>query len=165
MTDAAIPVFLPWQHETAQRWLADRERFAHAWLIHGLSGIGKTQFALAAATALLCENPQSGMACGRCSACKWVALGKTFIGRRDKIAHTDGSPGSPDSPEGSDNNMEKSADLVKTADGRRPSVVTPGETELAYRALRTASWQAVFFLITTGASSLLISSQPLKCLC
>ena len=75
MTDAAIPVFLPWQIPTASQWLANRKRFAHAWLIHGLAGIGKTQFALAAAAALLCENPQSGMACGQCPACQWVALG------------------------------------------------------------------------------------------
>ena len=98
MTDAAIPVFLPWQHETAQRWLADRERFAHAWLIHGLAGIGKTQFALAAATALLCENPQSGMACGRCAACQWVALGNHPDLRRirpDAVAALEGDDTEP----------------------------------------------------------------------
>jgi len=67
--------FLPWQEDTAKTWLAARERFAHAWLIHGLAGIGKTQFAQAAAASLLCEAPQAGLACGACPACTWVASG------------------------------------------------------------------------------------------
>ena len=67
--------FLPWQADIAGPWLQRRERFAHAWLIHGLAGIGKRQFALAAAASLLCETPQQGVACGHCSACTWVAAG------------------------------------------------------------------------------------------
>lgn len=67
--------FYPWQRATAQRWLQQRERFAHAWLIHGLAGIGKTQFAKAGAAALLCEQPQSFLACGQCDACQWVQSG------------------------------------------------------------------------------------------
>lgn len=115
MTDAVIPVFLPWQQETAQRWLADRKRFAHAWLIHGLAGIGKTQFALAAATALLCENPQSGMACGRCSACQWVALGNHPDLRRirpDAVAALEGDDTEPvDPPEGGGAKKTMSKDI------------------------------------------------------
>lgn len=67
--------FLPWQTALAAQWLNERERFAHAWLIHGLAGIGKRDFALAAAAALLCEEPQQGVACGRCEPCRWVATG------------------------------------------------------------------------------------------
>ncbi|GHC35991.1 DNA polymerase III subunit delta' [Alcaligenes pakistanensis] len=67
--------FLPWQIETAQAWLGTRERFAHAWLIHGLPGIGKTQFARAAAASLLCDQPVQGLACGQCQACQWVRGG------------------------------------------------------------------------------------------
>lgn len=70
-----IPLFLPWQGEFASSWLSRRDRFAHAWLIHGMAGIGKRQFALAAAASLLCESPQSGLACGQCAACQWVASG------------------------------------------------------------------------------------------
>jgi len=71
----SLPRFLPWQEDTAKTWLAQHERFAHAWLIHGLAGIGKTQFAQAAAASLLCEAPQAGLACGVCPACTWVASG------------------------------------------------------------------------------------------
>ncbi len=67
--------FLPWQQELAASWLSQRERFAHAWLIHGLPGIGKRQFALAAAGSLLCEAPVQGLACGQCAACQWLASG------------------------------------------------------------------------------------------
>lgn len=67
--------FFPWQTELAFNWLGARERFAHAWLIHGLAGIGKREFAMAAAAALLCESPVNGLACGKCLACGWVSHG------------------------------------------------------------------------------------------
>ena len=69
------PAFLPWQAEPARAWLAQRERFAHAWLIHGLAGIGKVNFAVAAAASLLCESPREGLACGACPACLWFSRG------------------------------------------------------------------------------------------
>jgi DNA polymerase-3 subunit delta' len=67
--------FLPWHLDTARDWLAQRERFAHAWLLHGEAGIGKLDFAIAAAASLLCETPQQGLACGHCIACGWFASG------------------------------------------------------------------------------------------
>lgn len=67
--------FFPWQVDVAQQWLSQRERFAHAWLVHGLAGIGKREFAFAAAAALMCESPVNGLACGQCLACGWVAKG------------------------------------------------------------------------------------------
>ncbi|CCN02569.1 DNA polymerase III, delta' subunit [Bordetella bronchiseptica Bbr77] len=67
--------FLPWQTEIARSWLSERDRFAHAWLIHGNGGIGKLDFAAAAAASLLCESPRQGLACGECAACAWVASG------------------------------------------------------------------------------------------
>src|SRR5690554_2866800 len=67
--------FLPWQRDTASEWLEHRERFAHAWLIHGMPGIGKQQFALAAAASLLCETPVKGLACSACQACQWLLAG------------------------------------------------------------------------------------------
>lgn len=67
--------FLPWQKEIASTWLSQRERFSHAWLIHGMPGIGKQHFALAAAASLLCESPVKGLACGSCQACQWLLTG------------------------------------------------------------------------------------------
>lgn len=67
--------YYPWQLAEARQWLSQTERFAHAWLIHGLTGIGKVQFAKAAAAALLCEHPKEGVACGQCVSCHWVCAG------------------------------------------------------------------------------------------
>lgn len=72
---SALPEFLPWQRDIASAWLSHRERFSHAWLIHGMPGIGKQHFALAAAASLLCEAPAAGLACGACQACQWVLTG------------------------------------------------------------------------------------------
>lgn len=72
MTDGG---FLPWHLDLARSWLQTRDRFAHAWLIHGLHGIGQVAFALAGARSLLCESPLDGLACGTCQSCRWVAAG------------------------------------------------------------------------------------------
>lgn len=69
------PQFLPWQRLIAEQWLGHNDRFTHAWLIHGEEGIGKFQFAHAAAAAMLCENRTlAHEACGQCQACRWMAL-------------------------------------------------------------------------------------------
>lgn len=67
--------FLPWQLETARQWLAGQNRFAHAWLIHGMDGAGQREFVLAGAASLLCENPVAGLACGACQPCNWLLAG------------------------------------------------------------------------------------------
>lgn len=72
MTDGG---FLPWHLDLARSWLQTRERFAHAWLIHGVHGIGQVAFAQAGAKSLLCESPIDGLACGTCQACNWVEAG------------------------------------------------------------------------------------------
>lgn len=69
------PAFLPWQIEPARQWLARGQGLAHAWLFHGLAGIGKRQYGLALAASLLCESPREYLACGQCQACLWVRLG------------------------------------------------------------------------------------------
>jgi len=102
---ATPATFLPWQQRIARDWLAQQDRFAHAWLIHGTAGIGKTQFALAAAASLLCEDPQHGLACGHCQACRWVALGNHPDVRRirpDAVAALEG-----DAPDEGDATLEK----------------------------------------------------------
>ena len=67
---------LPWQQATAATLLADRERWPHALLLAGRSGVGKRVLALNFARALLCERPQSdGGACGACPSCAYVVAG------------------------------------------------------------------------------------------
>ena len=60
-----------WQHLNAQA-----ERLPHALLLEGPRGIGKRDFALTFARALLCEAPtDGGHACGQCVACHWLGQG------------------------------------------------------------------------------------------
>ena len=97
--------FLPWQADTARQWLGNRERFAHAWLIHGLDGIGKVHFARAAAASLLCETPAHGVACGHCAACSWVAAGNhpdLRLIRPEAVALEEGDQAGAEGQEGGD---------------------------------------------------------------
>jgi len=58
-----------WRHLNAQA-----DRLPHALLLEGPRGIGKRDFALSFARALLCETPaDDGHACGQCVACHWLA--------------------------------------------------------------------------------------------
>lgn len=95
--------FLPWQQNIAENWLGQRDRFAHAWLVHGLAGIGKRQFALAAAASLLCESPQRGLACMHCAACQWLSSGNHPDLRRirpDALAAEEGAVAAEQETEG-----------------------------------------------------------------
>lgn len=99
-----IAAFLPWQLDIARNWLGVRERFAHAWLVHGLGGIGKKQFVRAAAASLLCDTPQNGLACGACQACRWVAAGShpdLRLIRPDALAVEEGGDAQSDAAESS----------------------------------------------------------------
>jgi DNA polymerase-3 subunit delta' len=54
----------------------ERARLPHAILIHGRAGTGEIAFAIGLAQLLLCETiADSGLACGKCAACNWFALG------------------------------------------------------------------------------------------
>lgn len=102
--------FLPWQQDDAARLLDQPKKLPHALLIHGLAGSGKHEFALALAATLLCEDPQHGRACWRCSGCQLVASGNhpdLMRVRPDAIAAMEGQVTESDSaaansPEGAD---------------------------------------------------------------
>ena len=54
----------------------------HAILLHGQTGIGKMDFALHLAKALICENTQTEKPCCQCEACHWFDTGNhpDFLG-------------------------------------------------------------------------------------
>lgn len=65
---------LPWHGKLWSQLDASLQhnRLAHAYLLQGPKGVGKTQFAETLAKALLCE--QVGLdACGRCKSCRLIA--------------------------------------------------------------------------------------------
>jgi DNA polymerase III subunit delta' len=59
----------PWIASQTQQLLAQR---GHAWLLHGPSGLGQYDLALALARAWLCEQPTEQGACGHCGSCHAV---------------------------------------------------------------------------------------------
>lgn len=68
---------LPW---LASSWhtlmeAIDQDRVAHALLIRGVPGIGKTRLAIDYARRLLCQTPQTEMACGHCASCRLFEAG------------------------------------------------------------------------------------------
>lgn len=106
--------FFPWQINIAQQWLSNKERFAHAWLIHGQEGIGKLNFCIAAAKSLLCEHPEQGIACGKCQSCLWMDLGNHLDYRLvvpDALRETLGLNSAEDSSAESDEEGEKEGKL------------------------------------------------------
>ena len=62
----------PWQEATWQQLMAGLERLPHALLLAGPAGGGKSQFARALASRLLCETTSGAApACGVCDGCRW----------------------------------------------------------------------------------------------
>ncbi len=56
----------PWLDRQLAQLLAQR---GHAWLLHGPSGLGQYELALAMARAWSCQRPAANGACGACSSC------------------------------------------------------------------------------------------------
>lgn len=74
-TEGAAPA-IPWFRPALTSVLRERNRLHHALLLHGAPGIGKLQFARQLSAALFCESPDSsGLACGQCVSCGWMANG------------------------------------------------------------------------------------------
>lgn len=68
---------LPW-HEQPYAHLAAQwrgERLGHAWLITGMQGSGKLEFARRFAALLFCRQPQDNEACGSCKECGYFKAG------------------------------------------------------------------------------------------
>jgi DNA polymerase-3 subunit delta' len=71
-TDGLPTEILPWQSgEWQQLWNSRQsDRLAHALLLVGIDGIGKSQFAYAFASAMLCTAPSvTGVRCSVCHGC------------------------------------------------------------------------------------------------
>jgi DNA polymerase-3 subunit delta' len=72
------PLCFPWQRELASRLAAARaaERLPHAIVLHGAAGVGKRNFAMWLAAALLCEGAKGGFKpCAECPACALLRAG------------------------------------------------------------------------------------------
>ncbi|MBK1649095.1 DNA polymerase III subunit delta' [Rhabdochromatium marinum] len=78
VTATAGAAFPPWLVEHWQHlWESHtRGRLGHAWLLSGISGLGKRLFADRFAQALLCQNPgPDGLPCAQCEDCHLIVGG------------------------------------------------------------------------------------------
>jgi DNA polymerase-3 subunit delta' len=69
-----MPLY-PWQSGMWRKLASERTRLPHALLLHGRRGIGKREFALEFARALLCQTPVASAACGKCTSCHLFEVG------------------------------------------------------------------------------------------
>ncbi|MCY7371094.1 MAG: DNA polymerase III subunit delta' [Polaromonas sp.] len=63
---AKAQALAPWLQSQLESMLTQR---GHAWLLHGPSGLGQFELALACARAWLCESSTGQGACGQCESC------------------------------------------------------------------------------------------------
>jgi DNA polymerase III subunit delta' len=101
---------LPWHREALQRLLSDRARLPHALLVHGPRGVGKAEFARAAAAAVLCESPRQGLACAACASCHWFSQGN-HPDYRELV------------PEAEDDDAEEAAEEVAKGEKKKSVVI------------------------------------------
>jgi len=67
----------PWQEKQWCFLLSEvrQNRLAHALLLDGAAGFGKTDFASALSAYILCDQTNEAMACGECQSCRWLQAG------------------------------------------------------------------------------------------
>ncbi len=67
----------------------DSGNLAHAYLLCGIRGVGKTTIARLMAMAVNCEQPDGGEPCGACAACRGITEGSNLdVQEMDAASHT-----------------------------------------------------------------------------
>ncbi|TWC39017.1 DNA polymerase III delta prime subunit [Pseudomonas sp. SJZ079] len=145
----------PWQ-AALWRQLVGRTQHAHAYLLHGVAGIGKRALAERLMAYLLCRQPTDVGACGQCKACHLLAAG----------THPDNfilQPEEPDKPIKVDQVRELVSFVVQTAQlgGRKVVLVEPAEAmnlnaaNALLKSLEEPSGDTVLLLVSHQPSRLL----------
>ena len=144
-----------WQAGVWQQ-LAGRAQHAHAYLLHGPSGIGKRALADRFMAFLLCQSPKALEACGQCKSCHLLAAG----------THPDNfvlEPEEADKPIKVDQVRELVDFVVQTAQlgGRKVVLLEPAEAmnlnaaNALLKSLEEPSGNTVLLLISHQPSRLL----------
>jgi DNA polymerase-3 subunit delta' len=72
---STAPERYPWHGALWSALARQFEQLPHALLLQGRPGLGKHDFAVQLAQALLCEQARDGVACGQCHTCRLFAAG------------------------------------------------------------------------------------------
>jgi DNA polymerase-3 subunit delta' len=144
------------------------DQLPHALLLSGPPGVGKSRFAHALVSQLLCEAPQAARPCGTCAACGWVAAGTHPDLRVLSLALTD--EGKPSSEIRIDQ-VRALADFLVVGShrgGRRIVVIDPADamnTVTANALLKTLEepGDGLLFLLVTGRADALLPTIRSRC--
>lgn len=149
---------LPWQDGVWQQMVtrSQRDALAHAYLLRGMPGVGKFQFAKALAAFLLCKSPENNQHCGHCKECDLLMAG----------THPDIAIVEPDEP-GRPIRIDKIRQLTdfahKTAQqgGRRVIIMNPAEAmninaaNALLKCLEEPGEDTLFLLVSARAGDML----------
>lgn len=145
----------PWQQASWQQ-LAGRQQHAHAYLLHGVQGIGKRALAERLMARLLCQQPQGLDACEQCKSCLLLKAG----------SHPDNfvlEPEDTDKPIKVDQVRDLVSFVVQTAQlgGRKVILIEPVEamninaSNALLKSLEEPSGNTVLLLVSHQPSRLL----------
>ena len=149
---------LPWQGYLWQQ-MVDRGRqdtLAHAYLLRGVPGVGKLQFARSFASYLLCLSPVDEQACGHCKECELL-----LAGTHPDIVIVE--PDEPGRPIKIDRIRELNEFAHKTAQqgGRRVIIINPAEamnvnaSNALLKCLEEPGEDTLYLLISARAGDML----------
>ena len=125
------------------------DRMPHAIMIHGQPGIGKFDFALHLAKALLCENTSSAKPCCQCEACHWFDTGNhpDFLGvvpedQSHLLPHEaiDGADNADEKPK---KGKKKAEDDGDKADKKASSFIKVDQVRDALEGINTAPHRGI----------------------
>ena len=149
---------LPWQSQLWQQLVHcnQSDNLAHAYLLRGMPGVGKEQFARAFAAYLLCKSPVNDQACGFCKECELLKAGS-----HPDIAIVE--PDDPGRPIRIDRVRQLNEFAHKTAQqgGRRVIIINPAEamninaSNALLKCLEEPGENTVFLLVSARAGDML----------
>ncbi len=152
---------LPWQQEPWLRFLQARaeDRLHHAYLISGLPGVGKRQFARSMGQALVCRQPDDeGRPCGVCKDCHLFQVGNHGDFR---FLEPDKDSKSGEIKVDAVRELAAADSLSSQAGGYKIVVIDPAERMNAYAAnsllktLEEPASSSIYLLLTARPQSLL----------
>lgn len=162
-----------WQSGLWEKLVQSKARLPHALLLRGQEGIGKLDFSMALAHALLCQSPlANGQACGACASCNWLAQSHhpdfRLLSPELESDNGDDAPIATTSSRKTQISVSQIRELSTFLElsshqsgGRRIVLVHPAE------ALNPASANALLKILEeppTGVIFLLVSHQPQRLL-
>lgn len=149
---------LPWQSIPWQQLIncQQADTLAHAYLLRGQPGVGKFEFAKAAAAYLLCLSPRNNQACGVCKECELLKAGT-----HPDIAIVE--PDEPGRPIKIDRIRRLNEFAHKTAQqgGRRIIIMNPAEAmnvnsaNALLKCLEEPGEDTLFFLVSARSGDML----------